>query len=55
MIKFFYEGKMIERGCIPYCLIKNGYRRIPIFDNDCYVCDDVFVLGYFKKEKFNHD
>ena len=35
--------------------MKNGYRRIPIFDNDCYVCDDVFVLGYFKKEKFNHD
>ena len=55
MIKFFYEGKMIGRGCIPYCLMKNGYRRIPIFDNDCYVCDDVFVLGYFKKEKFNHD
>ena len=54
MIKFFYEGKMIGRGCIPYCLMKNGYRRIPIFDNDCYICDDVFVLGYFKKEKFNH-
>ena len=54
MIKFFYEGKMIGRGCILYCLMKNGYRRIPIFDNDCYICDDVFVLGYFKKEKFNH-
>ena len=54
MIKFIYEGNMIGRGCIPYCLMKNGYRRIPIFDNDCYICDDVFVLGYFKKEKFNH-
>ena len=49
MIKFIYEGKMIGRGCIPYCLMKNGYRRIPIFDNDCYICDGVFVLGYFQK------
>ena len=50
MIKFIYEGNLIGRGCIPYCLMKNGYRRIPIFDNDCYICDDVFVLGFFKKE-----
>ena len=50
MIKFIYEGNMIGRGCIPYRLMKNGYRRIPIFDNDCYICDDVFVLGFFKKE-----
>ena len=49
MIKFIYEGKMIGRGCIPYCLMKNGYRKIPIFDNDCYICDGVFVLGYFQK------
>lgn len=48
MIKFNYEGKMIGRGCIPYCLMKNGYRKIPIYDNDCYLCDDVFVVGYFK-------
>ena len=48
MIKFNYAGKMIGRGCIPYCLMKNGYRKIPIYDNDCYLCDDVFVVGYFK-------
>ena len=40
---------MIGRGCIPYWLMKNGYRRIPIFDNDSYICDVVFVLGLFKK------
>jgi len=54
MIKFNYGGKMFGRGCIPYCLMKNGYRRIPIFDNECYICDGAFVLGYFniaKKEK----
>ena len=48
MIKFIYEGKLIGRGCIPFCLMKNGYRKIPIFDNDCYICDGVYVLGYFK-------
>ena len=53
MIKFTYEGKMVGRGCIPYCLMKNGYRRIPIFDNDCNISDGVFVCGYFKKEKLN--
>ena len=53
MIKFTYEGKMVGRGCIPYCLMKNGYRRIPIFDNECNISDGVFVLGYFKKEKLN--
>ena len=55
MIKFIYEGKMIGRGCIPYCLMKNGFRRVPIFDNDCNLCDDAFVLGYFKKQKINND
>ena len=53
MIKFNYNGKMIGRGCIPYCLMKKGYRRIPIFDNDCNICEETFVLGYFKKEKLN--
>ena len=53
MIKFYYEGRMIGRGCIPFCLMKNGYRKVPIYDNDCYLCDDVFVLGYFKKTRIN--
>ena len=50
IIKFTYEGKMFGRACIPYCLMKNGYRKIPIFDNDCYICEGVFVLGYFRKK-----
>ena len=49
MIKFLYDGKMIGRGCIPYCLMKNGYRKIPLFDNNCYICDGAFVIGYFNK------
>jgi len=51
MIKFTYDGKLIGRGCIPYCLMKNGIRRVPIFDNDCYICDGAFVLGFFQKKR----
>ena len=51
MIKIYHNWKMIGRGCIPYCLMKSGYRRIPIFDNNCYICDEAFVLGYFSVSK----
>ena len=51
MIKITYEGRLIGRGCIPYCLMKNGIRRIPIFDNDCFICDGTFVLGHFQKKR----
>lgn len=49
MIKFFYEKEMIGRGCIPYCLMKFGYRRIPIYCNYCIERDRVFFVGYFEK------
>ena len=53
MIKITYNGKLIGRGCIPYCMMKNGIRRIPIYDNDCYICDGAFVVGFFQKKKNN--
>ena len=49
MIKFFYNNELIGRGCIPYCLMKMGYRKIPIYSNDCLVRESVFVVGYFEK------
>ena len=51
MIKFTYDGKLIGRGCIPYCMMKNGIRKVPIFDNDCFICDGAFVLGFFQKKR----
>ena len=51
MIKIYKDDKMIGRGCIPYCLMKEGYRRIPLFDNDCWICEGAFAVGYFKKFK----
>ena len=49
MIKFFYEKEMIGRGCIPFTLMKYGYRKIPIFFNNCIESERVFVVGYFEK------
>ena len=53
MIKIFKDDRMIGRGCIPYCLMKEGYRRIPLFDNDCWICEGAFAVGYFKRSKYN--
>ena len=52
MIKFTYEGKMVGRGCIPYCLMKEGYRRIRLFDNNCLMCETAYAVGYFKKSRY---
>ena len=49
MIKFFYEKEMIGRGCIPFCLMKLGYRKIPIYCNNCIERERVFVVGNFQK------
>ena len=47
MIKIKYQNRMIGRGCIPYYLMKQGYRRIPIYDNKCFSVDDAYMVGYF--------
>ena len=47
MIKIYYQNRMIGRGCIPYYLMKQGFRRIPIYDNHCFGVDDAYMIGYF--------
>jgi len=49
IIKFIYDKEVIGRGCIPYCLMKMGYRRIPIYCNDCIIRESIFVIGFFEK------
>ena len=51
MIKIYIDNKMIGRACIPYCLMKEGYRKIPLYDNDCWICGGAYAVGYFKKTK----
>ena len=52
MIKIYKDDNMIGRGCIPYCLMKEGYRRIPLFDNECSICEGAYAVGYFKKSRY---
>ena len=49
MIKFKYDKVVIGRGCIPYCLMKMGYRKIPIYDNNSTLRESIFVVGFFEK------
>ena len=49
MIKFFAEKFLIGRACIPFCIMKNGYRKIPIFDNNSIIRESTFVVGLFEK------
>ena len=50
MIKFLYDEFVIGRGCIPYCLMKMGYRKIPIYDNNSILRESIFVVGFFERD-----
>ena len=47
IIKIKYEDKVIGRCCIPYSFIKQGYRRIPVYDNQCFNMKDVYMVAHF--------
>ena len=49
MIKIKYNGSIIGKGCIPYNFMKEGFRRIPIYDNYLCVCENTFIVGNFHK------
>ena len=49
MIKIKYNGSIIGKGCIPYDFMKEGFRRIPIYDNNLCVCENTFIVGNFHK------
>ena len=47
MIKIKYNDKMIGRCCIPYKIMKQGFRRIPIYDVYCFNVEEAYMVGYF--------
>ena len=51
MIKIIYNEKMIGRSCIPYFLMKQGFRRIPIYDNSCFNVKEAYLVGKFNIQK----
>ena len=52
LIKITLNNNIIGRGCIPYCFMKQGLRRIPIYDNQCYNVKNAYMVGYFCLEKY---
>ena len=52
MIKFFMDDVMFARSCIPFTLIKEGFRKIPLFDNNCIEYSESCMVGLIYK-KFN--
>ena len=52
MIKIKLADTIIGRGCIPYSFMKLGFRRIPIYDKQCFNMKDVYMVGHFSLDKF---
>ena len=55
MIKIEYDNKILARSCIPFCMMKEGYRRIPIFDSFCNEFPASCIIGLFKKIDYKYD
>ena len=51
MIKIKYKEKMVGRCCIPYTIMKLGFRRIPIYDNQCFNIENAYMVGFFNIQK----
>ena len=51
MIKIKYKEKMVGRCCIPYSIMKLGFRRIPIYDNQCFNNENAYMVGFFNLQK----
>ena len=49
MIQIKYNEGIIGKGCIPYDFMKEGFRKIPIYDNNLCVCENTFIVGRFHK------
>ena len=55
MIKIKYNGNILARSCIPFCMAKEGYRRIPIYDILCKEFNASCIVGLFKKIEIDDD
>jgi hypothetical protein len=50
MIKFFMDDNMFARGCIPFIMLKEGFRKVPLFDNNCIEYSESCMVGMFNKK-----
>ena len=54
MLKIVYDDNIVARSCIPFCMMKEGYRRIPIFDHLCDEFPASCIIGLFKKNDYKY-
>ena len=53
MMKFKYNEITFGRACIPYIFIKEGLRKIPIYDKHCLEGSGTCVVARFFKTNYN--
>ena len=49
IFKIKYNNVLVARSCIPFCIMKEGYRRIPIYSNNCAEFKSTCIIGLFSK------
>ena len=49
----YSDDKVIGRGVVPFCMMKEGYRRVPLFDNKCNEIENSYLIVHLKKYAVN--
>ena len=44
-----YGNVLFVRTCIPFTLMREGYRKIPIYTNHCVEFKSSCMIGFFSK------
>ena len=50
MFKIKCKNILVARACIPFCMLKEGYRKIPIYSNNCVEFKTTCMIGLFSKK-----
>ena len=51
IFKIKYNKILFARACIPFTMMKEGYRRIPFYTNNCEEFKSSCMIGFFNKIK----
>ena len=49
IFKIKYNKELFARACIPFNLLKEGYRKIPIYTNNCVEFKSSCLIAFFSK------
>ena len=48
-LKLFYDSELIGRSVIPVNIMKEGYRKIPLYDINCIECKESYLTAKITK------